>query len=127
MEQKYNKLQESLEHSQPQKNLQTRGQRGALNNKKLQQTQTTKGCQTNAADPPQDEAPDHPPTNTEKPTVPTTTQQATTWKNQKGTDARDCNRRKRLLPPIGTAHDSHHIQNKATIWIYRRPKENIPT
>ena len=38
LEQKYNKLQESLQHSQPPKNLLTRGQRGASNKKKSQQT-----------------------------------------------------------------------------------------
>ena len=35
LEQKYNKLQDSFENSQPQKNLHTRGQRGASNKKKL--------------------------------------------------------------------------------------------
>ena len=35
LEQKYNKLQDSFDSSQPQKNLQTRGQRGALTKKKL--------------------------------------------------------------------------------------------
>ena len=35
LEQKYNKLQDSVDTSQPQKNLQTRGQRGASNKKKL--------------------------------------------------------------------------------------------
>ena len=35
LEQKYNKLQDSFDTSQPQKNLQTRGQRGASNKKKL--------------------------------------------------------------------------------------------
>ena len=35
LEQKYNKLQDSFDNSQPQKNLQTRGQRGASNKKKL--------------------------------------------------------------------------------------------
>ena len=38
LEQKYNKLQELLEHSQSQKHLQTRGQHGASNKKKLPQT-----------------------------------------------------------------------------------------
>ena len=38
LEQKYNKLQESFENSQLQKNLQTRGQRGASNKKKSPQT-----------------------------------------------------------------------------------------
>ena len=38
LEQKYNKLQESFEHSQSQKNLPTRGQRGASNKKKLPPT-----------------------------------------------------------------------------------------
>ena len=55
------------------------------------------------------------------------TLQTTTWKNQKGTGVRDCNRRKDLLPPIGTGPDSHRKQNKATIWIYRRPKQNTLT
>ena len=35
LEQKYNKLQDSFDNSQPQKNLQMRGQRGASNKKKL--------------------------------------------------------------------------------------------
>ena len=35
LEQKYNKLQDSFDNSQPQKNLHTRGQRGASNKKKL--------------------------------------------------------------------------------------------
>ena len=35
LEQKYNKIQDSFENSQPQKNLQTRGPRGASNKKKL--------------------------------------------------------------------------------------------
>ena len=35
LEQKYNKLQDSFDNSQPQKNLPTRGQRGASNKKKL--------------------------------------------------------------------------------------------
>ena len=38
LEQKYNKLQESLKHSHSQKNLQMRGQRGASNKKKSPQT-----------------------------------------------------------------------------------------
>ena len=36
LEQKYNKLQESLEHSQQQKNMPLRGRRGASNKKKSQ-------------------------------------------------------------------------------------------
>ena len=35
LEQKYNKLQDSLDNSQPQKNLHTRGKRGASTKKKL--------------------------------------------------------------------------------------------
>ena len=110
----------------PQK-LANKGPTWRLKQKEITTKQTAEGCQTNVADPPQDNAPNHPPANTEKPTVPTMTQQATTWKNQKGTDARDRNRRKSFLPPIGTGHDSHRKQNKATIWIYRRPKQNTPT
>ena len=83
LEQKHNKLQESLKHSQPQKNLPTRGQRGASNKKKSQQ-QTAEGCQTNTVDRLQDDAPDLPPAKTEKLTVPTTTQQATIWKVKTG-------------------------------------------
>ena len=95
--------------------------------KRNRNKQTAEGCQTNAVDPPQDDAPDHPPANMEKLTVPTMTQQATIWKNQKGTEARNRNRRKSLPPLIRTGHDSHHKQNKGTIWIYRRPKQNTPT
>ena len=37
LEQKYNKLQDSFDNSQPQKNLHTRGQRGASNKRNYQQ------------------------------------------------------------------------------------------
>ena len=94
--------------------------------KRNRHRQTVEGCQTNAVDLPQDDILDHPPANMEYPMVPTTILQMTTWKNQKGTGARDRNRRKNLLPPIGTGPDSHRKQNKATIWIYCRPKQ-IPS
>ena len=89
--------------------------------KRNRKKQTAKGCQTNAVDPPQDDDPAHKPANMEKLTVPTMTQQATIWKNQKGTVARNRNTIKSIPPPIGTGHDSHRKQNKATIRIYRRP------
>ena len=89
--------------------------------------QTPEERQTNAVDRPQDDAHDPTPAKMEKPTVPTKTQQATIWKSQNGTGARDRNRRKSLPSPIGTGHDSHCKQNKTTIRIYRRPKQNTPT
>ena len=46
------------------------------------------------------------------------TQQATIWKSKKGTGAHDRNRRKSLPALIGTGHDNHRKQNKATIWLY---------
>ena len=89
--------------------------------------QTHEECQTNAVDRPQDDAPDPTPAKTEKPMVPTKTQQAIIPKSQNRTGARDRNRRKSLPPPIGTGHDSHRKQNKTTVRIYRRPKQNTPT
>ena len=89
--------------------------------------QTVEGCQTNAADLPQSDVPDHPPDNTEKPTVPTMTLQMTIREKPQGTGAHDRNRRKSLPPLIGTGLNSHCKQNKATIWIYRRPKQNTLT
>ena len=89
--------------------------------------QTPEECQTNAVDRPQDDAPDPTLAKNEKPTVPTKTQQATILRSLNGTGARDRNRRKSLPPPIGTGHGSHCKQNKTTIRIYCRPKQNTPT
>ena len=59
--------------------------------KSYRNKQTAEGCQTNAVDLPQDNVPDHLLANMETPTVPTTTQQVTFWKSQKGTGDRDRN------------------------------------
>ena len=95
--------------------------------KSYRNKQTAEGCQTNAVDLPQDNVPDHLLANMEKPTVPTTTQQVTIWKSQKGTGDRDRNSRKILEPMIGKGHDIHRKQNKATIRIYRQSKQKTPT
>ena len=80
LEQKYNKLQESLKQPQPQKTCQ-RGANVVPQTKRNHNKQTAEGCQTNAVDQPQDDAPNLPPAKAEKPTVPTTTQQETIWKS----------------------------------------------
>ena len=85
--------------------------------------QTSEGCQTNTANPPQSGKHKcnvtNPPTdNTEKPTVPTTIPQMTTREIPQGPGAHDRNRRKRLLHQIGTGLDNHRKQNKPTIWIH---------
>ena len=99
LEQKYNKLQESLENSQQQKNMSLRDPRGASNKKKSQPSNirrvTTQRCRSTSRRRPR------PPTGPNgTPTVPTTTPQATIWKSKKGTGAHDRNRRKCLRAPI---------------------------
>ena len=72
VEQKYNKLQELLEHSHQQKNMPMRAQE-ASQTKRNRNRQTNEGRPPNAVAPLCDDALDRLPAETEKPKVPTTT------------------------------------------------------
>ena len=93
LEQKYNKLQESLEHSQQKKTCQW-GAREAPQTKRNHNRQNNEGWPPNAVAPLRGDALGHIPAQTEKLKVPTTTPQATIWKSNKVTGAHDHNRRK---------------------------------
>ena len=118
LEQKYNKLQESVEHSQRQKTC-LRGAHEAPQTKRNHNHQPNEGRPANAVAPPRDDALYHLPAETEKQKVPTTAPQATSWKSKKGTGAHNRNRRKGLPTQIGTIHDNNRKQIKTTIWCRR--------
>ena len=122
LEQKYNKLQESLEQPQ-QKNSKTRGQGGASNKKMLsprtaRKTQSQRGRSIKNVER-NHKALDNPTHKKEKPTIPPTSYQTNTEETPCGADAHDHNRRKELPPSIGTSSDYSPEQNKTTIWIFR--------
>ena len=95
LENKYNKLQEQIEHTQPQKTCQ-RGAQSAPQTKRNRNNKTNKRHPPNADILLHDDARDQTPGETEKSTVSTTIQQMTTRKDKKGTDDHDRSRRKSL-------------------------------
>ena len=132
LEQKYNKLHDSVDTTQPQKNLQTRGQRGASNKKKLPMVSrrpvpnqrgrpTTTKRQPHTALPRslagrQGKADDNNKNTTNDNPI-----------KSKGNRRSRPRQKKGLLPPIGPNHDCNHKQNKTIIWFRRGSKENTTT
>ena len=114
LEQKYNKLQESVDQSQQQKNMPMRGPRGTSNKKKSQpsnqrRTANQRGRTTSRRRP-------RPPTGRNG-KAEGTNNDATSdnLEKKKGAGAHDRNRRKGLPTQIGTSHDKHRKQIKTTI------------
>ena len=120
LEQKYNKLQESLEQSQ-QQILKTRGQGGASNKKKLSpttaqrtQSQCRRSTSKRRTKPQGSRQP-----NQQKGEADDTTNVVST---EHGRNSMRCRRsrsqpKKKLPPPIGTSRDYSPEQNNTTIWI----------
>ena len=116
LEQKYNKLQESLEHSQQKKNMPMRGPRGASNKKKSQPSKkrrvtTQCGRSTSRRRPWPHTGPNG--------KAEGTNSDATSNNLEKQQNIRRSrSQQKKSLPaPIRTGHDINRKQIKTTIWL----------